>query len=115
MKNLKEKYLPQILSLLKKVNPKLIILFGSYSHGKSSEDSDLDLLVVLNSNRIPRTYDEKLELKLSVRKIIRSINKKIPIDLLVFTIPEYEEFLKSNSSFSKEIIESGKVLYEAAS
>lgn len=110
-----EKYLNQILEALKKIKPKIIIVFGSYCNGSINEDSDLDLLVVLDERKIPKNYDEKIELKLKIRKLIREINKKIPIDLLIYTIPEYEEFIKSNSSFSKEIMKSGKILYEKAS
>ncbi len=110
-----DKYLTRILKALKKIDPRIIIVFGSYSKGTIDEDSDLDLLVVLNSNRVPKDYDEKLEMKLQIRKLIRNINKKIAIDLLVYTIPEYEEFIKCSSSLSKEIMETGKILYEKAS
>lgn len=32
-------------------HPRKIILFGSYAYGKSTEDSDVDLLVVMNRTR----------------------------------------------------------------
>jgi len=108
-------YLKQILKSLKRINPKIVIVFGSYINGRIDEDSDIDLLIVLDENKIPKSYDEKLDMKLKIRKLIRGINRKIAIDLLVYTIPEYEEFMKSGSSFSREIRETGKILYEKAS
>ncbi len=108
-------YINQILKSLKKINPRVIIIFGSYARGTNDEESDLDLLIVLDEDKIPVSYDEKIEMKLNIRRAIREINKKIAIDLLVYTTPEYEEFIKSGSSFSKEIKETGKVLYEKAS
>jgi len=110
-----KKYLGEILEKLKAINPKTVILFGSYASNDLTEDSDLDLLVVLDTNRVPTDYDEKLKMKLEVRRTIRDINKKVAIDLLIYTIPEYEEFINSGSSFSKEIEKTGKIIYEKTS
>jgi len=109
-----KEYIDEILEKMKTVDPKIII-FGSYANGNITEDSDLDLLVVLDIDRVPSTYDEKIEMKLKIKKAIREINKEIAIDLLVYTIPEYEEFMKNGSSFSKELKETGKIIYEKAS
>ncbi len=108
-------YLNRILFELKTINAKLIIVFGSFAGNNLTHDSDLDLLVVLDEDKIPASYDEKLEMKLRVRKAIRKINKEIAIDLLVYTIPEYKAFIESKSSFSKELKETGKIVYEKAS
>ena len=108
-------YLKKILNNLKTINPKVVIVFGSYATNEMESDSDLDLLIVLDEDKIPSSYDEKLEMKLKVRKAIREINKEISIDLLIYTIPEYNAFLADNSSFSKELQETGKVVYEKAS
>ncbi len=113
--NIFTEYLNQILASLKTIDPKLVMIFGSFSKGIINENSDLDLLVVLNQTEIPKNYDEKLEMKLMIRKLIRDINKKIPIDLIVYTIPEYEAFRKGHSSFSKEVMKTGKIIYEKAS
>ena len=106
--------LEQILSILKKEEIKKILVFGSYIEGNLHEDSDLDLLIVLDNDYLPKTYEERMELRLEIRKKIRSINKKIPIDLLIYTKPEYEIIIKNMNSFMKEIHNTGKVLYERA-
>jgi len=107
-----KEYINDILKKLKSINPKIVMAFGSYTNKNLTEDSDLDLLIVLDDNTIPSSYDEKLKMKLKLRRAIREINKEIAIDLLVYTIPEYEEFIRGESSFSKELKETGKIIYE---
>ena len=102
----------ELVRNLLELDPVKIIAFGSYAAGDMNEDSDLDLLIVLNKNTIPQTYEEKMDLKVEVRKKIREINKKIPIDILVYTLAEYNEIKKNMGSFLKEIHQNGKVLYE---
>jgi len=41
---------------------------------------------------------------------LRDIEEEIPLDLLVFTKPEFEKFISLNSLFSKEIIKKGEIL-----
>ncbi len=110
-----DEYLDKILNALRKIHPQKIIIFGSYVYGKMHEDSDIDLIIVLDTNDVPKNYEEKLKIKLEVRKLVREVNKDIAIDLIVFTLPEYDNFVRCESSFAKEILERGKVLYEKAS
>ncbi len=109
------KYLDETIESLKTLNPVKIILFGSTVRGNTHEWSDLDLLVVLDSDRIPQSYEEKMKIKLAVRKTIREQSYKVPIDLLVYTRPEYEALTIQNSSFINEINSEGKTLYERKS
>jgi predicted nucleotidyltransferase len=106
------KYIPEIISNIRQINPYKIILFGSYASGITSEDSDLDLVVVLDSPEITKNYEEKMKNKLMVRRNIYELSKKVPIDLVVYTKGEYEIISKSGSSFYNEIKDTGKVLYE---
>ena len=108
-----KKYIEEIINKLKTINPYLIILFGSYAHGTPHEDSDIDILVVTNDDFIPKNFDERLEYRLSIKKIIRKTAKKVPIDLLIFSRPMFKKFKELNSSFSKEILTNGKKLYES--
>lgn len=108
-------YLNEALESLKTLDPLRIVLFGSAARGEVREWSDLDFLIVLDSDRIPETYEEKMQLKLDVRKKIRKLSYKVPIDLLVYTRPEYEALVNQNSSFVREILAEGKTLYESKS
>ena len=71
-------YLEQIVERLKKTDPYKIILFGSHAYGDAQKDSDIDLIVVLNNNIMPKTFKEKMRYQLLVRNAILDINKEIP-------------------------------------
>lgn len=105
-------YIEQIKESLTELNPYLILLFGSYAYGTPHEDSDIDLLVVTNDDFMPQTFKERAQLYLTVNGYIRNIARKVPIDLLVYTIPMYQKFVELQSSFSREILSKGVVLYE---
>jgi predicted nucleotidyltransferase len=42
-----------IKRMVSNIKPEKIILFGSYAYGTPTEDSDLDLLVVIKSSKQP--------------------------------------------------------------
>ncbi len=109
------KYIPEIIKILKQINPYKIILFGSYANGIFSEDSDIDLIVVLDSSEISKNYDEKMKNKLLVRRYLYDLSKKVAIDLVVYTKGEFEIISKNENSFYNEIKNTGKILYEKAS
>jgi uncharacterized protein len=108
-----QNYIQELINQLKTINPYLIILFGSYAYGTPDEDSDIDMLVVTNDDFMPSTYSEQLEYRLSVKKLIRQTAKKVPVDLLVYSKPMFEKFKALESSFSKEILQNGKKIYES--
>ena len=108
-----DKRLKQIVKSLKDTNPLKIILFGSHAYGEAKTGSDIDLIVVLNTDDLPRTFKERMKYQLLVRNAILDINKEIPIDLIVYTKPMFEQFNSMGSMFSKEIATKGKVIYEA--
>ena len=108
------KHLPLIIERLKTIHPYKIILFGSYAYGVPDVDSDIDLLVVLNSETMPKNFQENMENKLFVRNTLQELNKRVPIDLIVHTRPMYKKFNDMGSMFSRELLERGKVLYEAS-
>ena len=113
MKNA-QKYLDDIKTRLEEIEPYKIILFGSIAMGNSDEESDIDLIVVLDSEKISQNYEEKMFNKMLVRKAIRDISEEIPIDLLVYTKKEFEIIMNNKNSFFREIERQGKVLYEKA-
>ena len=85
-------------------NPQKIILFGSYAYGKPNVDSDIDLLVVM-------VYEgNELEQMVKVRRRLKST---FPLDVLVKTPAQLKERSEMGDFFIREIIEKGKILYEA--
>jgi uncharacterized protein len=85
-------------------NPDKIILFGSYATGTANEDSDVDLLIIKDSNltRPERTFQ--------VRKMLYGM--MIPLDILVYTPHEIQESQKSKLNFLHEVLTTGKTVYE---
>lgn len=81
-----------------------VILFGSYAHGRPTADSDVDLLVVIRTRRDPVDV---------ATDIACSTNPGFPLDVLVKTPAEVRWRLAERDSFMSEILEKGKVLYEA--
>jgi len=116
MNNIKmTSYLDETLKILKKHNPEEIILFGSMSNGTANMDSDIDLLVILNIDSIPKTYEEKMVLTCNIRRSLRNINKKVALDLLFYTKKEYAAMKAEKSLFLNEIDKTGKIIHEKAS
>ena len=106
-----EKLKPLIVERLKPLNPDKIILFGSYAYGKPNEDSDIDLYIVTKDNYIPKSWREKANLVLKYSKQLRDLQKEIPIDIIVHTKKMYDNFKSLNSSFYKNDIANGKVIW----
>ena len=86
--------------------PQKIILFGSYAYGEPDEDSDIDLLIIKDTDK--SSMDRWME----VRRILRDFNKIIPISPLIYTEKELKERLKIKDFFIQEILEKGKIVYE---
>ena len=106
------KYIQKLRINLSKLDPYLVLLFGSYANGTPDQDSDLDVFVVLNDHSMPVTFKERQDLYLKVSPLTRQIAKQIPIDLMVFTIPMFEQFKNAHTGFSEEVLTKGIVIYE---
>ncbi len=88
------------------INPKRIILFGSYAVEKANDESDLDLLVVVEDTDLPQHKRARL-----IRKHLWGITD-IPKDIVVYTEKEIKEWQGVKSSFISNVLEYGKVVYE---
>ena len=94
-------------SILQVEKPFKVFLFGSNVYGKPGSDSDIDLLVVLDIDMPAKNFKERSENYLRISRALRDIERKVPIDLLVYTKPEFDRFIQMGSMFSKKIIEEG--------
>ena len=90
--------------IAREYHPEQIVLFGSYAEGTPTPDSDVDLLVILPFKG--RTVDKTVEMRLK-------FHPPFPIDLLVRTPQKVKQRLKMGDTFIQDILERGKVLYEA--
>ena len=87
-----------------KFNPEKIILFGSYASGTPKEDSDIDLLIIQDTDLPPqkRGFDIRMSL----------IGTMIPFDILIYTKHEFEQEKINTFSFLNSAIKNSKILYE---
>ncbi|HON78931.1 MAG TPA: nucleotidyltransferase domain-containing protein [Spirochaetota bacterium] len=99
-----------IAERLESIRPDKAILFGSFAYGQPGEDSDIDLIVVLNKRGFPQSYNEKMENYRLIRRLFRDINEVVPLDIIVYTIDEWNSFIATGSSFSLQILEKGKAI-----
>src|ERR1700691_420831 len=83
--------------------PRRIILFGSYAHGKPDKNSDVDLLILIDGRNV---HDQAI-------KIRQAIDFEFPVDLLVRSPDEFSRRIVSGDFFLKEIQDKGRILYEA--
>jgi len=97
----------QIRDSLKPLHPEKVIVFGSYAHGEADRDSDIDLIVVLDSDTVPATYHERMMNRLLVRRALDALNRDYALDVLVYTVPEWKRFQDSGSAFAKEVASQG--------
>jgi predicted nucleotidyltransferase len=84
-----------------------ILLFGSEATGTAGPDSDIDLLVVLDRDTMPQSFHERSANYLQISRAIREIEKVFPVDLLVYTRPEFEMIKASGSLFIRRVLREG--------
>ncbi len=81
-----------------------VILFGSHAEGTATEDSDVDLLVIIPFEG--RSVDQSVKIRMELRPAF-------PVDLIVRTPEKVHQRIEMGDDFMREILEEGKVLYEA--
>ncbi len=89
-----------------KFNPDKIILFGSYASDSQNEDSDLDLLIIQDTDQPIQTRGFNIRMSL--------IGTMIPFDILIYTNSEFEKERDNSFSFLNSAMKNSKVLYERA-
>ena len=89
--------------IVRKFAPLQVILFGSYAYGAPTEDSDVDLLVVMD---IPKS--EFLSKAIEIRQ---HISYRFGLDLLIRSPEEIAYRVSYNDWFLREIAEKGEILH----
>ncbi len=92
------------LQLAKAANASQVILFGSYARGEATERSDVDLLIVAETD-LPR-HKRAVGLYKQFRPY------PFGMDIVVYTAQEIEEGKKSALSFVSTVLREGQTLYE---
>lgn len=89
--------------LVSEYDPDRIILFGSRAAGSPCEDSDIDLVVVKETEARP------LDRRIEVERLLS--DRLAPLDIHVYTPAEVRALFSIGDPFTDEVIEKGKVVY----
>lgn len=85
--------------------PEKIILFGSYAWGKPTEDSDIDLLIIKETDKpFHKRWGE-------VCHIVSEWRKGLAFSPFVLTPKELRKKLDTGDPFFKQILEKGEILH----
>jgi len=98
-----ERELRRIAQSLEALHPQKVILFGSCARGDFHEGSDIDLMVVMETDE--RFLDR-------IGRVQEVIDSSLPVQAVVYTPAEFEEMLRRRNSFVTQAAEEGRVLYE---
>ncbi len=88
--------------IARRFRPERIILFGSYAYGTPTEDSDVDLLVVMPFEG--RAAKKSAEIQTAVRI-------RFPVDLIAITPGRLEQRVQMGDFFLREVTQKGQELY----
>lgn len=98
-----------ILNVIEKIKdnykPEKIILYGSFAYGKPDRDSDIDLLIVKDTQARP------IDRRIFVRHLVSGLRKGYPFSSIVVTPEELKRRLEVGDQFFAEILSKGEVLY----
>jgi uncharacterized protein len=104
-KRIPQKAIDQVVKqIVEKFKPQKIILFGSYARGNPRPESDVDMLVVM---------DTPLKDVQQAIQICQQIEYRFGLDLIVHTPNYLAQRVKMGDWFLGDVLKEGKVLYEA--
>jgi predicted nucleotidyltransferase len=90
--------------IVERFHPQQVILFGSYAYGQPTPDSDVDLLIRMETPL--RGVEQAV-------KIREAVDFPFPVDLLVRTPQQIAGRLALGDGFLREVLTKGVVLYES--
>ena len=93
-----------VWQIVEHFHPWKIILFGSHAYGTATADSDVDLLVMMDTQEKP--------LHVAAR-IAAAIDHPFPLDIIVSTPSDWNASLAHKGIFATKVMMKGIVLYEA--
>jgi predicted nucleotidyltransferase len=93
-----------VSTIISSYNPEKIIIFGSYARNEQTSDSDLDLLIVKDTDQ---SFVQR-------QRAVRSLFEKQPfaMDILVYTPAEFEKCSNWLNNIINIAVRTGKLVYE---
>jgi len=92
------------LVVIEKFHPKQVYLFGSYAREEQSKDSDVDIMVVVD------TVEDRLEMQTKIRMAL--IDFPVAQDIIVVSTQELERYSDYSGYICKSVLAEGRILYD---
>lgn len=89
-------------------NPVEIYLFGSHARGNATDDSDVDLAIVVDKIAAPRHKE-------LARGHLALFDVEVSKDLLLYQKNDFDRLKAECTSFAYQIVKTGKKIYDQAS
>ena len=107
MKKLEPDLLNEIVQrLVDALNPEKIYLFGSHAYGQPNDDSDVDLLIVVEDSDLPIR-------KKTVEGYHALRGTLFPAEIVVVAKSDYEKRSQWLNTIERVVADKGKILYES--
>ena len=88
------------------LRPKAVYLYGSHAYGHPTEDSDVDLLIIVGDS-----YPSSVRKASAAYHALRGLF--FPAEIKVVTCAEFERRAQWVNSIERIVREKGKILYES--
>ncbi|MEW6026655.1 MAG: nucleotidyltransferase domain-containing protein [Planctomycetota bacterium] len=106
MKKLGARFWDIVERIKDEYTPERIILYGSFAYGHPNRNSDIDLLIIKD------TQERPIDRRIRVRRIADIRDSSYPaFSPIVLTNKELKRRVQIGDQFVKEILNKGKVLY----
>ena len=99
----RQRNIEKVISSLRSYDPQKIILFGSQARGDDDKYSDLDLVVVKETDE---RFLDRLE------TVYDLVQPDFALDVLVYTPQELTDMCDRGNAFIEDVLKEGVVLYE---
>lgn len=90
--------------IVEAVHPEKIVLFGSHVWGRPTDDSDIDLMVIVD-----RSGQPGYRLARDIYRSLRGL--RVPVEVVVRTRAEMERGSTVKTSLERRVLEEGRVLH----
>jgi hypothetical protein len=100
-----DQLLPYLHVLVEQFHPEQVILFGSYAYGEPTRDSDVDLLVMTDTET-----ESPLKQRVHIRQAWWNMQRSqslLPFDLIVVSPAHHRERLSTAAGFYDTIVRRG--------
>jgi len=91
--------------IISKISPERIVLFGSYARGENTQNSDIDILIIMKNLENERKITGQLY------KALLDENISAPIDFIAIDYDKYNTLKNRVGLIYKTIEQEGQILY----